>query len=92
MPVFVVVVRQEAKKVSEHISSLPEGSTYKLTDDAWLVDYDGTTRACAEKLGIRGDDASKVASGIAFPITNYSGRFSTDAWEWLGLHVKRGDI
>lgn len=91
MPVFVVVVKRGIEEVERRISALPDGSTYELTDDAWLVDYEGTTRACAEALGIRGEETER-ATGIAFPISNWAGRFPTDAWEWLGLHMKRGDI
>lgn len=91
MPVFVVVLNRHSEKVIPTIEDLPEGTTYKIKDDAWLIDHKGTTRELAEKLGIRGSDASG-ATGIAFPITNYSGRAPGDAWEWLKLHMmEQGD-
>jgi hypothetical protein len=90
MPVFVVVVKRGANTVQERIAELPKKSVRALTDDAWLIDYDGTTKECAESMGIRGEESD--ASGIAFAVSNYSGRFSTDAWEWLRLHMTRGDI
>jgi hypothetical protein len=85
MPVFVVVVRTGIEHAAQQIAALPEQASYQLTDDAWLVDYDGTSRACAEKLKIRG--TGSTSTGIVFPISNYSGRFPADAWEWLGLHM-----
>ncbi len=88
MPVFVVVVRQGNEKVRERIQALPDETVYELTDDAWLVDYDDTTRAVAEKLGVRGDPSKVVGSGIVFPISNYAGRFPTGVWEWLAIHQK----
>jgi hypothetical protein len=92
MPVFVFIVREEVEKVRERIEALPAESTYALTDDSWLVSYFGTTKACAEKLGIREDAGVPGASGIAFPVSNYAGRFTTDVWEWPGLHMARGEV
>jgi hypothetical protein len=60
-----------------------------LTADTWLVAYEGTTKSLAEKLGIR---SGEVGTGVVFPISNYSGRASSDTWEWLGLNVTRDTI
>jgi len=88
MPVFVVIAKRGVDRVKGHIDDLPRESVYQLTDDAWLVDYPGTSRTLAELLKIRGTDEN--LTGIAFSVGNYSGRFSTDVWEWLGLHSKDG--
>lgn len=87
MPVFVVHVDRNAGEVASRIGQLPEGDIYRLAPNVWMIDYDGTTRALAEKIGIRGEPA--VGSGIAFPISNYSGRAPSDVWEWLRLHLSR---
>ena len=85
MPIFVVVVKRGVDQAKRHIDALPHDSVYGLTDNAWLIHYKGTTRALAEHIKIRNE--SNI-TGIAFSIGNYSGRFSTDAWEWLKLHRK----
>jgi hypothetical protein len=90
MPVFIVVARHEIEKTEEHINALPKESVYKLNSSAWLIDYEGTTRALAELLKIRGAD--DTASGIVFSIQSYSGRFAKTAWEWLGLHLSEGSV
>jgi hypothetical protein len=94
MPVFVVVLRKEIEKVTERIEAFPEDSTFKLNDNTWLVSFTGTTRGLAEKLGFRDEAPAWIegASGIAFPISNYSGRWPTEVWEWLGIHMTRGDV
>lgn len=91
MPVFVVISKHASEKVREEIRKLPRGSTYELAENAWLVDFEGTTRGLAEAIGIRGRGSEEI-SGIAFPISNWSGRFTTDVWEWLELHATRGDL
>jgi hypothetical protein len=88
MPVFVVVVKRGAERAEKEISHLPSESVYQLADNAWLIDYTGTTRALAEHLKIRGGDTD--ISGIAFSVDNYSGKFQTDVWEWLKLHLAAG--
>lgn len=87
MPVFVVHVDRNAEEVASRIGQLPEEDSYRLAPNVWMIDHDGTTRALAEKIGIRGEQA--VGAGIAFPISNYSGRASSDVWEWLQLHLSR---
>ena len=84
---FVVVVGRGVEGVSKRIAALPETSHYKLTESAWLVDFEGTTRACAEALGVRG--VGSETAGIAFPVSNYSGQFASEVWEWLSLHMTR---
>jgi hypothetical protein len=86
MPVFVVVVKRGAERAAKEIDRLPDDTVYQLADNSWLIDYDGTTRTLAENIKVRGDDAG--ITGIVFLIDSYSGRFATDAWEWLGLHTK----
>ncbi|WP_423065432.1 hypothetical protein [Devosia sp. CN2-171] len=89
MPVYVVVVKKGKVQVAEQIAALPKDSVYALSDNSWLVDYEATTQAFAEAIKIR---TNNDVSAIAFPISNYSGRFPTDVWEWLKLHmVRRGE-
>jgi hypothetical protein len=91
MPVFVVVAKDGASELKERIDALPSDSVYALTGNAWLVSFEGTTRACADKLGIRTGPEAEPVTAVAFSISNYSGKFPTDVWEWLGLHMTRGD-
>lgn len=85
MTVFVVVVRSNAESVAATVDAKIDASNrYNLTDDTWLIDFDGTARALSEILGIR--DGS-IGTGIVFPTTNYSGRAPRDIWEWLRAHI-----
>lgn len=85
MTVFVVVVRSNLENVAVTIDAkIDNPNRYKLTDDTWLIDFDGTARALSETLGIR--DGS-IGAGIVFPTTNYSGRAPRDIWEWLRAHI-----
>ena len=86
MPVFVVVATREAARIGEQIEAvIDQSARLELTNDSWLIDFDGTTRELSEKLKIR--TQSPVGAGIAFPITNFSGRGSANIWEWLKLHM-----
>jgi hypothetical protein len=88
MPVFVVIARREIEGIRERVEQMPDGSYYELTRHSWLIDYEGTTRSLAETLGFRaGDKDIEGSSAIAFPISNYAGRWQTDVWEWLKLHL-----
>lgn len=86
MPVFVVVATRVPREVKAAIDAL-NAPSYEIKDDTWLVDYEGTTRELAERIGIRPIDSP--SSGVVFPITNFSGKHRSDLWEWLKLHVPR---
>jgi hypothetical protein len=73
--VFAVIATRGAE-----VQKLPEPSYYEIKDDAWLVSYEGTTRQLAERLGIRGGESG---SGLVILAAGYSGRASSDVWEWL---------
>ena len=88
MPVYTVVVTDKPEAVAARIeATIHEQNRLRLAHNAWLLDYDGTTQALVEDIGIRTKDV--VGSGIAFPVTNYSGRSVTNTWEWLKLHLSR---
>ena len=86
MPVFVVIVTRESAAVAEKIRQLPDTPSYEIKSDTWVVNYNGTTRELAEKIGIR--QAASTSSGVAFSIANFSGKHRPDLWEWLTLHSK----
>jgi hypothetical protein len=85
MPVFVVVLTRKSDEALSRIEQIPEADRYQLKDDVWLIDHDGPTRAFAEQIGIRRTNTG--ATGVAFPISNYSGRTSPSVWEWLKQRV-----
>jgi hypothetical protein len=76
--IFAVIATRQAAEIKLEV--LPEHSFYELTDDTWLVAYEGTTRQLAEHLGIRGGN---TGSGLVLQAATYSGRASNDLWEWL---------
>jgi hypothetical protein len=87
MKVFVVISTRNATGVADAIRN--ENLEYfVIKGDAWLVAFDGTTRALAEKLGIRGGESGP---GLVCSIDGYSGRLPKDAWEWLNLHEAKSD-
>jgi hypothetical protein len=51
MPAFIVVITKNINEVTSKIEEIPAEKRYRLTSDVWLVDYDGTTKALAEKSG-----------------------------------------
>jgi hypothetical protein len=89
MPLFVVVITRSSEELAKRIEAIPEVNRFKLKDDVWLIDHELTTQAFAEYIGIRKENLG--ATGIAFPITNYSGRATSSVWEWLKLHLVRED-
>ena len=86
MPIFVAVLNRHSDKVAERMGALSVGSKLQLKPDTWLIDYDGSARSLAEELGMRGSDPDD-ATGIVFPITNYSGRAAPEVWDWLQSHM-----
>lgn len=88
MQVFVVVATREKEAVAQKLAAtIADENTYVLDDNAWMIAFDGTTRALAEKLDIR--QGTGDALGIVFSISNYSGRAAKSAWEWLKVHLPR---
>jgi hypothetical protein len=81
--IFVVIAKTGVPAIGEALKNVAPEGTYSIKDDAWLVQFEGTSQDLAEKLGIR--DA-KNGTGIVMPITNYSGRGPLDMWEWLRVH------
>jgi hypothetical protein len=78
--IYAVVATRGADDIRLEIEKLPEDSFYGITDDAWLVAYEGTTRQLAERLGIRG---GATGAGLVLQADAYSVRASDDLWEWL---------
>jgi len=88
MHVFVVVVMRHPEEVSRRIADLIRTKdAYQIKDDVWLVSYDGSAQALAERLGLRRADTGAI--GIVFPVANYSGRARMSAWDWLKEHDAR---
>jgi hypothetical protein len=86
MAAFIIVATRDSDKIKASVEEFfDEASRLELTDDVWLVDYDGTTQLLADKLKIR--NKPSIGSGVVFPVTNYSGKASADVWEWLNAHL-----
>lgn len=65
------------------MSGIAATQYYELTDNAWLVRFEGTTRQLADRLGIRGGEAG---SGLVASMASYSGRAPSELWEWLKVN------
>jgi hypothetical protein len=84
MGMFTVIATREPEKIGAKINeTCGDGTYYALGPNAWLVDFDGTTRDLAEALGIRAGD---TGAGVVLSVENYSGRASPDIWEWMKVH------
>ena len=81
--IFVVVATKGADRVRQAVEARPPDTYFEVKFDTWLVFFDGTTRKLAEDLGIRN---GANGSGLVAPITGYSGRASSDMWEWLKVN------
>ena len=81
--VYFLTAHSQAQKVRERVQAIfPENERFELRGDQWMVVFDGTTQELAEKAGIRGGD-DQNGTGLALPVTTYSGRASTSLWDWL---------
>ena len=88
MHVFVVVIMRHPEEVSRRIADVIRAEdAYQIKDDVWLVSYDGTAQALAERLGLRRENTGAI--GIVFPVADYSGRARMSAWDWLKDHLAR---
>lgn len=86
--VFIVIVTKNEREVFSRLCKnieSPKSNIFKIDEDKFAVAFDGTSRDLVEKAGIRSDPS--IGSGIAFPITTYSGRADPALWEWLGLKM-----
>jgi hypothetical protein len=77
---FVVIATRGAERIQAAIEALPLDTYYELKSDTWFVLYEGTTKRLAESLGIR---TGTNGSGVVAPISGYSGRASSDFWDWI---------
>ena len=81
--VYFVTALTEASKVRARLYTLiPAEDRYELAPDKWMVSYGGTTRELAESAGIRGGE-ERIGTGLALPVTTYSGRAPSGLWDWL---------
>lgn len=87
MTVFVVVLTRSSEEALRRINAIDEAERYQIKDNVWLINHDGPTQQFAEQLGIRRHNTG--ATGVAFPISNYSGRAPADLWEWLKERLVR---
>jgi hypothetical protein len=83
MQVFVVVAIQKPIDVEENLKVVTPEKYFAVKDGVWLAAFDGTAQQLAEKLEIR---SGKAGTGLVTPISNYSGRASSDLWEWLKVN------
>jgi hypothetical protein len=83
MQIFVVVAIQKPADVEKELRSVTPERYFELKEGVWLTAYEGTSQQLAEKLKIR---TGETGTGVVMPISNYSGRASTDLWEWLKVH------
>lgn len=81
--IFAVIATRETDSVRREIEKFASDAFYQLTSDTWLVSYEGTTRQLAEHLGIR---KGLTGAGLVILVGGYSGRASSDVWEWLKVH------
>jgi hypothetical protein len=85
--VFVVIATRGQGRIKDALVD-QEVEYFEIKTDAWLVASDNTTRALAEKLGIRNGEKG---AGLVVSIDTYSGRLPKDTWEWLRLHEAEGE-
>lgn len=92
MPVFVVVATRDHQQAEAQVArSFKDEERFALKDGVWLVDYAGTSRQLADKLGMRApsSEGEETHVGVVFAITNYFGLALPDTWEWLGSRMAR---
>ena len=81
--VFFVTAHSKAPEVRERINAIiPVNDRYELSENQWMVKFDGATQDLAEKAGIRGGD-NHIGTGLVLSVTTYSGRTPTGLWDWL---------
>lgn len=86
--VFFVAITGGADAVVNRIGEkFPDEDTFKLAKDKWFIVFDGVSRDLAETLSIR--SSPSIGAGIVLPVDSYSGRASTQLWEWLKLQMER---
>lgn len=86
--IFFVAITGGVDAVAGKIrEDFPEEDTFKLADDKWFLVFDGISRELAESLNIRSNPS--IGAGIVLPVESYSGRASTQLWEWLKLQMGR---
>lgn len=83
MQIFVVVAIQKPAAVEKQLQEITPDKYFEVKDGVWLAAYAGTSQQFAEKLKIRSGESG---TGLVTPISNYSGRASTDLWEWLKVN------
>ena len=91
MPAFVVIAIDSPNETGSRIGqSFKEEDWLLLKDATWLVDYAGTTRQLAEKLGLsRPFEGTPTQTGIVFAASNYFGIALPETWEWLSARMMR---
>ncbi|HRO20801.1 hypothetical protein [Alcaligenes phenolicus] len=86
--IFFIAITANAAQVTERIEKIfQEERRFRLADDKWFVVFDGMSRELAEEIGIRSNPA--IGAGVVLPVDSYSGRASTQMWEWLKLNMER---
>jgi len=81
--VFFVTAHSSTSEVRKRINKIiDKDDRYELKPDEWMVEFDGSAQELAEKAGIRGGK-DRIGPGLVLPVTAYSGRASTDLWDWL---------
>ena len=80
--VFVIVATRNAEAIGTRIEGL-DVPYLAFRDDAWLLVFPGTSRELADKLAIRKGESG---SALVLAVANYSGRASSDVWEWFRVN------
>jgi hypothetical protein len=80
--IFVIAASKESESLESKFNIM-NAKVFNITPDVWFVAYAGTARDLAESLGIR---KGEHGTGVVCPISSYSGRASSDLWEWFKVN------
>ena len=88
MSAFAVVLDQDGSRNIEPVRArLQEryGNVYGYLPSVLMVSADAVTADIARAAGIKTtEDAERIATGVVFRISGYSGFTDRAIWEWFG--------
>ena len=86
MSAFVVILDEDGIESADQVRDrLKEryGTVYEYMPSVFMVSADELTTDIAKAVGIKGEGAERVASGVVFRIGGYSGYTDRALWEWF---------
>ena len=84
--IYAVIPIGNHEKLAAKIGDFGDKYFGRLAPDVYLVDFSGTARSLADKLGL---NTEEDVLGLVVGVNSYAGFADPDVWEWFRIRTPK---